>query len=130
MREKALRIGKPTPLIGVMSDPDTFDASKPAMLLLNSGVLHHVGACRASVKLARAVAAAGFPEAAEETWSDAMIEGTVLSGSAASVKAGLHGLLNMGAAEVLVSVVSAGDDPGASIDRSMQALAEVSRDLG
>ena len=78
----------------------------------------------------RMFAAAGFPEAAEETWSDAMIEGTVLSGSAASVEAGLQGLLNMGAAEVLVSVVSAGDDPGASIDRSMQALAEVSRDLG
>ncbi len=78
----------------------------------------------------RMFAAAGFPEAAEETWSDAMIEGTVLSGSAASVKAGLHGLLDMGAAEVLVSVVSAGDDPGASIDRSMQVLAEVSRDLG
>ena len=78
----------------------------------------------------RMFAAAGFPEAAEETWSDAMIAGTVLSGSAASVKAGLQGLLDMGAAEVLVSVVSAGDDQDASIDRTMKVLGEVSRDLG
>ena len=77
----------------------------------------------------RMFAAAGFPEAAEETWSDAMIKGTVLSGSAASVKAGLQGLLDMGAAEVLVSVVSAGDDQDASIDRTMKVLGEVSRDL-
>lgn len=60
MRERALRIGKPTPLIGVSSEPDAFDPELPAVLVLNSGVMHHVGACRLSVKIARAVAARGL----------------------------------------------------------------------
>ena len=75
-------------------------------------------------------AAAGFPEAAEETWSDAMIRGTVLSGDEATVKEGLQKLLDLGATEVLVSVVHAGDDRSASIDRTMRVLREVSKTLG
>lgn len=59
-REKAVRIGKPTPLIGVVCEPVELDANKPAVLLLNSGVMHHVGACRASVRIARKLAEAGF----------------------------------------------------------------------
>ena len=50
--------------------------------------------------------------------------------SGTSGKEGLQGLLDMGAAEVLVTGVWAGDDQDASIERSMQVLAEVSRDLG
>ena len=60
MRERALRIGKPTPLVGVVTEPDRFDPDLPALIVLNSGVLHHVGACRLSVKIARAVAAGGM----------------------------------------------------------------------
>lgn len=60
MKERALRIGKPTPLIGVATEPDTFDPDRPALLILNSGIMHHVGACRLSVKIARAVAARGI----------------------------------------------------------------------
>jgi hypothetical protein len=60
VRERALRIGKPTPLIGVSSEPEVFDPSLPALIVLNSGVMHHVGACRLSVKIARAAAAGGL----------------------------------------------------------------------
>lgn len=60
MKERALRIGKPTPLVGVASEPDSFDADRPALLVLNSGVMHHVGTCRLSVKIARAAAARGI----------------------------------------------------------------------
>lgn len=60
MRERVLRVGKPTPLIGVISEPDDFDPSRPALLALNSGVMHHVGTCRLSVKVTRAVAHAGL----------------------------------------------------------------------
>jgi F420-dependent oxidoreductase-like protein len=74
-------------------------------------------------------AAAGFPEAAEETWSDAMIEATVLSGNEEKVKEGLEGLFDLGAAEVLVSVVHAGSDRAASVERTMNLLAEVSGSL-
>lgn len=77
----------------------------------------------------RMFAAAGFPEAAEETWSDAMIAGTVLSGSESRVKEGLQGLLDRGATEILVSIVTAGDHREAALNRAMQVLAEVSRSL-
>ncbi len=74
-------------------------------------------------------AAAGFPEAAEETWSDAMIAGTVMSGGEADVAQRLRGLLDAGAGEILVSVVHAGDDREASIARTMAVLGEVAREL-
>lgn len=60
MKERALRIGKPTPLVGVASEPVNFDPDLPAVLILNSGVMHHVGTCRLSVKIARAVAVKGL----------------------------------------------------------------------
>ncbi len=60
MKERALRIGKPTPLIGVSTEPERFDPALPALIVLNSGVMHHVGACRLSVKIARAAAAGGL----------------------------------------------------------------------
>ena len=60
MKERALRIGRPTPLIGVVSEPEAFDPARPAVIILNSGIMHHVGACRLSVKLAREVAAKGL----------------------------------------------------------------------
>ncbi len=60
VKERALRIGAPTPLVGVMSEPPQFDSTKPAVIVLNSGVMHHVGACQLSVKIARAVAGRGL----------------------------------------------------------------------
>ena len=60
MKERAVRIGKPTPLVGIITEPDVFDAGKPAIVMLNSGVMHHIGSCRMSVKLARELAKAGF----------------------------------------------------------------------
>lgn len=60
MKERAIRVGKPTPLIGVASEPENFDPDLPAVLVLNSGVMHHVGTCRLSVKITRALAAKGL----------------------------------------------------------------------
>ncbi len=60
MRERAVRIGKPTPLTAIVSQPDSVDASAPAVVILNSGVMHHVGTCRMSVHIARTLAQAGY----------------------------------------------------------------------
>ena len=54
LKERAIRIGKPVPLAAVVTEPAAFSPRLPALLLLNSGVMHHVGSCRMSVKLARA----------------------------------------------------------------------------
>jgi F420-dependent oxidoreductase-like protein len=77
----------------------------------------------------RMFADSGFPEAAEETWSDAMIRATVVSGDEATVRQGLERLLAMGAGELLVSVVHAGADRDASVDRTLRLLGQVSRSL-
>lgn len=59
IRERVLKIGKPEFLASVVSIPEGFDSSKPAIIILNSGVMHHIGACRLSVKVARALAQNG-----------------------------------------------------------------------
>jgi len=47
-------------LVGVLSFPEgTLDTNRPVVVILNSGVIHRVGACRFSVKLARRIASAG-----------------------------------------------------------------------
>lgn len=62
MREKAVRFGTSAPLIGVVTEPAAGRAApgRPAVIFLNSGILHHVGACRLYVNAARALAAQGF----------------------------------------------------------------------
>ena len=62
MREKAVRFGKTKSLVGIVTEASNAanrDTS-PAVILLNSGILHHVGACRLHVKLARTLAPAGY----------------------------------------------------------------------
>ncbi len=61
-REKAIKFGTGASLVGVVTEPapGTATADKPAFLLLNSGILHRVGSCRLSVRVARALSAQGF----------------------------------------------------------------------
>ncbi len=62
IRERVLKLGKSTPLVGILSEPPPGIANedRPAILLLNSGILHRVGACRLYVRLARRLAAEGY----------------------------------------------------------------------
>lgn len=75
----------------------------------------------------RMLIAAGFPEAADGTWSDAMIDAVVLWGDAARVTQRLHELFAWGAAEILASPVLAGRDRPASLERTMHLLGHVAR---
>lgn len=59
MKERAIRVGRPVPLIGVVCEPEKINIAHPAVLIFNSGVMHHIGSCRLSVKLARSFAAQG-----------------------------------------------------------------------
>jgi alkanesulfonate monooxygenase SsuD/methylene tetrahydromethanopterin reductase-like flavin-dependent oxidoreductase (luciferase family) len=69
--------------------------------------------------------AAGFPEASQGVWSDAMIETVVLSGDESRVAERLHELFSFGAAEILVSPLAAGSDRAASLERTLRLVAEV-----
>lgn len=56
IRESIMEIGQPTPLVGVLTESGA--PSDTALILLNSGIMHRVGSCRLSVRLARQLATA------------------------------------------------------------------------
>ena len=60
-REKAVRFGSAGTLIGIATDPPSAHAGNVGVVLLNSGLLHRVGAGRFHVDLARRLALEGFP---------------------------------------------------------------------
>ena len=74
-------------------------------------------------------AAAGYPEAAEETWSDAMISATVLTGDEDTVAERMTAMLDMGMTELLVTPVTAGDDPAEAMERTIALLGKVAQSL-
>lgn len=60
MKEKAFLFGKHRSLLGIWTEPSALAAGLPAVILLNAGVIHRIGPHRASVKIARRLAAEGF----------------------------------------------------------------------
>jgi dienelactone hydrolase len=58
VKEEALSFGKKASLCGVVTRPEA-ETGRPAIVLLNSGLVHHVGPHRLYVKLARALAERG-----------------------------------------------------------------------
>src|SRR3989475_8792929 len=73
--------------------------------------------------------AAGFPEATDGTWSDAMIDAVVLWGNEAQVTERLHDLFAYGATEILAAPVLAGRDRTASLERTMPLLGRVAQSI-
>jgi pimeloyl-ACP methyl ester carboxylesterase len=59
MKETVIRFGDDAGLVGILTDPATVHADRPAVLLLNAGLVHRVGPNRLYVKLARSLAEAG-----------------------------------------------------------------------
>jgi pimeloyl-ACP methyl ester carboxylesterase len=62
MKEHALLFGKSRSLVGILTESNGQNNSKrlPAVIILNSGLVHHIGPNRLSVKLARCLAESGF----------------------------------------------------------------------
>jgi hypothetical protein len=62
MRERVVTFGNGAELVGVIAEPPRAQARPdwPAIVLINAGLLHKVGASRLHVTLARALAPAGF----------------------------------------------------------------------
>jgi alkanesulfonate monooxygenase SsuD/methylene tetrahydromethanopterin reductase-like flavin-dependent oxidoreductase (luciferase family) len=71
--------------------------------------------------------AAGFPEVSQGTWSDAMIDAVALWGDESRVVEAIAGLFTLGATEILVSPVPAGEDRAASLERTLRLLAKVAQ---
>jgi len=78
---------------------------------------------------ARMFSDAGFPEALEGIWSDAMIDAVAIHGNEEEVSEKLRRLLSYGATEIIASPVLMGPDPDASWERTVKALAEIGSSL-
>ncbi|MBI4305090.1 MAG: LLM class flavin-dependent oxidoreductase, partial [Chloroflexi bacterium] len=77
---------------------------------------------------AQMFADAGFPEAQQTLmWSDRMIDAVVAHGDEAAVANRLRQVLEWGASEVLIAVVTAGPDPKKSWERTMRLIAVLSQ---
>ena len=63
MNERAGFFGKDRSIFGIVTEAEGNDqsADKPAILLLNAGLMHHIGPFRMYVQMARALARLGFP---------------------------------------------------------------------
>ena len=59
--ERVISVGTPIPLAGVFTSPEQASTKSPGLILLNSGMMHHVGTCNLSVKFARSAARTGIP---------------------------------------------------------------------
>ena len=68
-------------------------------------------------------ALAGYPEAREGTFSDAMLDAVVHHGDEATVAASLRNYLDEGMDELIVSTLVIGDDRRASLERTLGLLA-------
>lgn len=66
---------------------------------------------------------AGFPEAREGVPSERIIDAVVVHGDESQVQAGLQSFLDLGATEVIASLMPVGDDRDAAIDRILRAVA-------
>lgn len=76
---------------------------------------------------ARMSAQAGFPEAADSGLSDAHVDALVAHGDEAHVAERLREWLAIGADEIIVAPVAAGEDRGASIERTVALVASLAK---
>jgi len=62
MKERAVLLGKTKGLVGVVTEPRQITSAKnrPAIILLNAGLMHRIGPNRIYVQIARRLAASGF----------------------------------------------------------------------
>jgi F420-dependent oxidoreductase-like protein len=67
---------------------------------------------------------AGYPDARDGVVSDALLEELVLYGNEEKVSQGIRRFLDAGVDEVIVSLLPAGRDPEASLDRTFRLLAQ------
>jgi F420-dependent oxidoreductase-like protein len=123
LRAAAARAGRATPAL-VMHVPVCVSEDTAAV---REAVRAQFGGYMRTISYPAMLAGAGFPEAREGRWSDAMIDAVVLHGSEAKVAEGLRGLLSMGAGEIIAAPIGAGPDPAAVIQRALQLVAGLAK---
>jgi alkanesulfonate monooxygenase SsuD/methylene tetrahydromethanopterin reductase-like flavin-dependent oxidoreductase (luciferase family) len=70
--------------------------------------------------------AAGFPEARQGEWSDAMLDAVAVYGPESRVAEALRARFETGASELLVSAVGAAPNPAQGVERAWRLIADLS----
>jgi len=70
-------------------------------------------------------ATAGFPEAAEQRWSEAMVDAVAVYGTESAVSDQLKLLVESGAGEILVTAMGTGENASAGAERVLRFLGEM-----
>jgi pimeloyl-ACP methyl ester carboxylesterase len=61
MKERFAQVGPSNSVFAIVTEPDSELDDKPAIVLLNAGLMHRIGPFRMNVRIAREVAELGFP---------------------------------------------------------------------
>ncbi|MBI2166215.1 MAG: LLM class flavin-dependent oxidoreductase [Chloroflexi bacterium] len=121
----ARKAGRPTPPLIVHAPVCVHDSLQEA----HAAAREQLGNYPRSFLYQQMFVAAGFPEATEGSWSDRMLDAVVLAGNEQKVGARLRQLFDWGATEIIAHPIGAGRDARASIQRTLELVAAVSRSL-
>lgn len=119
LREGASRAARPAPPL-IMHVPVCVSTDAAAV---REAVRRNYGGYLRTISYPAMLAGAGFPEALEGQWSDAMVDAVVVHGAEDVVAARLRELLAMGADEIIASPVALGEDAGAAVERTLALIA-------
>lgn len=125
MQRGAAKAGRPVPSLVAHAPVCVHDDAEEA----RAAAREQVGFYPRAPFYAAMFAEAGFPEAQEGTWSDAMLDAVVLSGSEERVAQRLRELLDWGATEIIAHPITAGSDREASLERTLRLVAEVAQSV-
>ncbi len=96
---------------------------------VNAAVREQMGTYPRTTFYAQMFTDAGFPEVAEGTWSDAMVEAVVTSGNEVAVEERLREWLSFGATELMVTPILVGEDREASLQRTLKLVARLAQSI-
>ena len=90
------------------------------------GVRQRLGYFPASPFYANMFVEAGFAPSPDSGWTDEMLDAVLISGDEDAVSAQIQEIFDWGGAEILASVVPAGDEETASERRTLELLGKLS----
>ncbi len=121
LKSGASKAGRPTPPMIVHAPVSVHENVSE----VRSAVREQLGYFPRSPFYAAMFAEAGFANAPETGWTDAMLDAVVISGDEKAVARRINDIFAWGASEVLATVVGAGRDKQASSERALKALASI-----
>ena len=122
LKSGAKRAGRPTPPL-IVHAPICVNEDVAGV---RSAAKQQLGTYPSTLFYSQMFDRAGFSGTLETGWTDEMLDAVVIAGDEESVSEQCNGIFAWGASEILATVVTIGDDPEASAERTMRLLAQVS----